>query len=72
MQARPDQDGGEGHVGTVKAFENGDEPTLIVVWDHGEVGRHYRCQTQFDLRILDSSPTGKKKAMNFLHFQFFF
>lgn len=55
------QDGGEGHVGTVKAFETGPEPTLVVVWDHGEIGRQYRCQTQFDLRILDSSPTGKDK-----------
>lgn len=53
------QDGGEGHVGTVKAFQAGEEPTLVVVWDHGDIGRHYRCQTQFDLRILDSSPTGK-------------
>ena len=53
------QDGGEGHVGTVKAFQAGEEPTLVVVWDHGDIGRHYRCQTQFDLRILDSSPTGR-------------
>lgn len=52
------QDGGEGHVGTVKAFETAEQASVIVVWDHGEIG-HYRCQTHFDLRILDSSPTGQ-------------
>jgi hypothetical protein len=57
------QDGGVGHVGTVKAFEN--EPNsegqeVMVVWDHGIIGRHYRCQTHFDLRILDSSITGRQ------------
>ncbi|CAF1467538.1 unnamed protein product [Rotaria sp. Silwood1] len=55
------QDGGEGHVGTVKAFENendNEQQEVIVIWDHGEVGRHYRCQTQFDLRVLDNSATG--------------
>ena len=56
------QDGGEGHVGTVKAFESdndGEQQEVIVNWDHGETGRHYRCQGNFDLRILDSGPTGK-------------
>lgn len=56
------QDGGEGHVGTVKTFENEDnhgQQEVVVVWDYGEIGRHYRCQTQFDLRILDSSATGR-------------
>lgn len=56
------QDGGEGHVGTVKSFENdtsNEQQEVIVTWDHGESGRHYRCQTYFDLRVLDSSATGK-------------
>ncbi len=56
------QDGGEGHVGTVKSFENdinNEEQEVIVIWDHGEIGRHYRCQTHFDLRVLDNSATGR-------------
>jgi hypothetical protein len=56
------QDGGEGHVGTVKTFENesnNEQQAVMVVWDHGEIGRNYRCQTHFDLRVLDNSATGK-------------
>ena len=60
------QDGGEGHTGTVKALENPtdseQEQQVVVAWDLGEIGRHYRCQTHFDLRILDSSPTGKRSV----------
>ncbi|CAH0557601.1 unnamed protein product [Brassicogethes aeneus] len=51
------QDGGEGHVGTVRNFESPDE--VVVVWDNGTAA-NYRCSGQFDLRILDSAPTGVK------------
>ena len=55
------QDGGEGHVGTIKTFENknNEQGEANVIWDHGEIGTHYRCYTHFDLRILDNSATGK-------------
>lgn len=55
------QDGGEGHVGTVKMFEENcnNEQEVMVVWDYGEIGRHYRCQEHFDLRVLDNSATGR-------------
>ncbi|CAG9763780.1 unnamed protein product [Ceutorhynchus assimilis] len=51
------QDGGEGHVGTVRNFESPDE--VVVVWDNGTTA-NYRCSGQYDLRILDSAPTGIK------------
>ncbi|XP_074027199.1 E3 ubiquitin-protein ligase mind-bomb [Leptinotarsa decemlineata] len=51
------QDGGEGHVGTVRNFESPDE--VVVVWDNGTAA-NYRCSGQYDLRILDSAPTGAK------------
>lgn len=51
------QDGGEGHVGTVRNFESPDE--VVVVWDNGTAA-NYRCSGQYDLRILDSAPTGVK------------
>ena len=58
-----DQDGGEGHVGTVlevSKSEKGGE-TVLVQWDSGEQHR-YRCaRGKYDLRILDSAPTGKAK-----------
>ena len=58
-----DQDGGEGHVGTV--VEVG-EPSVsdggravVVQWDCGERCR-YRCGVngKYDLRVLDNAPTG--------------
>ena len=58
-----DQDGGEGHVGTV--VEVG-EPSVskggravVVQWDCGERCK-YRCglEGKYDLRVLDSAPTG--------------
>lgn len=49
------QDGGEGHVGTVRNFESNQE--VVVVWDNGTAA-NYRCSGIYDLRILDSSPTG--------------
>ena len=50
------QDGGEGHVGTVRNFESPEE--VVVVWDNGTAA-NYRCAGAYDLRILDSAPTGK-------------
>ncbi|MEJ1289236.1 hypothetical protein NN561_020277 [Cricetulus griseus] len=49
------QDGGEGHVGTVRSFESPEE--VVVVWDNGTAA-NYRCSGAYDLRILDSAPTG--------------
>lgn len=49
------QDGGEGHVGTVRNFESPEE--VVVVWDNGTAA-NYRCSGAYDLRILDSAPTG--------------
>ncbi|KAI5748343.1 hypothetical protein M8J77_024547 [Diaphorina citri] len=51
------QDGGDGHVGTVRNFESPEE--VVVVWDNGTAA-NYRCAGAFDLRILDSAPTGVK------------
>ncbi|XP_064626233.1 E3 ubiquitin-protein ligase MIB1-like [Lineus longissimus] len=51
------QDGGEGHVGTVRNFESPEE--VVVVWDNGTAA-NYRCAGAYDLRILDSAPTGIK------------
>lgn len=49
------QDGGEGHVGTVRNFESAEE--VVVVWDNGTAA-NYRCAGAYDLRLFDSSPTG--------------
>lgn len=49
------QDGGEGHVGTVRSFESHDE--VLVVWDNGTAA-NYRCASHFDLRVYDNAPTG--------------
>lgn len=53
------QDGGEGHVGTVRNFESPEE--VVVVWDNGTAA-NYRCSGAYDLRILDSAPTGTSFA----------
>ena len=50
------QDGGEGHVGTVRNFESPEE--VVVVWDNGTAA-NYRCAVAYDLRILDSASTGE-------------
>ncbi|BHF68253.1 Contactin-3 [Sparganum proliferum] len=53
-------DGGEGHVGSLRRFEARGE--AVVLWDSGIVA-NYRCGALgFDLRVLDSSPTGEKHA----------
>jgi len=49
------QDGGEGHIGTVRNFESPEE--VVVVWDNGTAA-NYRCAGAYDLRIIDSAPTG--------------
>jgi len=56
-----DQDGGEGHVGTVVDRPAGSRVT--VQWDSG-TRASYRCgeNGKYDLRVLDSGPTGKKEA----------
>ena len=62
------QDGGEGHVGTVaevmggRGGDDGGAPDSVVVqWDCG--GRcKYRCggkQEKYDLRVVDTAPTGE-------------
>lgn len=51
------QDGGEGHVGTVRNFESNEE--VVVVWDNGTAA-NYRCSGAYDLRVFDSAPTGVK------------
>ena len=59
-----DQDGGEGHVGTV--VEVGDQDianqprSATVQWDSGERSK-YRCgiEEKYDLRVLDNAPTGR-------------
>ena len=58
-----DQDGGEGHVGTVVEVgdqDSEDQPrSVIVQWDCGNRSR-YRCglEEKYDLRVLDSGPLG--------------
>ncbi|CAG2162780.1 unnamed protein product, partial [Oppiella nova] len=51
------QDGGEGHLGTVRNFESAEE--VVVVWDNGTAA-NYRCLGAYDLRIVDSASTGIK------------
>ncbi|XP_065199147.1 E3 ubiquitin-protein ligase mib1-like [Sycon ciliatum] len=50
------QDGGEGHCGTVRAFEGTRD--VVVIWDNG-TSANYRCAGAFDLRVWDSSPAGQ-------------
>lgn len=52
------KDGGNGHVGSLRRFEARGE--AVVLWDSGIVA-NYRCGALgFDLRVLDSSPTGRR------------
>lgn len=62
------QDGGEGHVGTVRSFESPEE--VVVVWDNGTAA-NYRCSGAYDVRILDSAPTGNFASVGFVcqHFE---
>ena len=49
------QDGGEGHLGTVRKFNSSRE--VVVLWDNG-TSANYRCRGSFDIRIFDSGPAG--------------
>lgn len=60
------QDGGDGHVGTVRNFESPEE--VVVVWDNGTAA-NYRCAGAYDLRILDSAPTGSDGVTYILIFR---
>lgn len=62
------QDGGEGHVGTVRNFESPEE--VVVVWDNGTAA-NYRCAGAYDLRVLDSAPTGEWLRADFTLYIFF-
>ena len=42
-------------MGTVRNFESAEE--VVVVWDNGTAA-NYRCLGAYDLRIVDSAPTG--------------
>ena len=58
-----EQDGGEGHVGTVVEVGEKSGSTgraVVVQWDCGERSK-YRCgvEGKYDLRVLDSAPTGR-------------
>ena len=66
-----DQDGGEGHVGTVAEVLRADRPGVVdqgcpgpcvvtVQWDCGNRCR-YRCGVgdRYDLRVIDSAPAGE-------------
>ena len=55
-----DQDGGEGHVGTVVEVGQGGGSVVMVQWDCGNRCR-YRCgeEGKYDLRVFDSAPTGE-------------
>jgi E3 ubiquitin-protein ligase mind-bomb len=50
------QDGGDGHLGTVRNFES--EGEVLILWDNGTAA-NYRCSAHFDVRILDSAPAGE-------------
>ena len=55
------QDGGEGHVGTVKTIEESqnNQQEVTVIWDNGDIRKYPRIHKYFDLRVLDNSATGK-------------
>ena len=59
-----DQDGGEGHVGTVVGvgeISDSSGRAVVVQWDCGGRPGNYRCGLggKYDLRVLDSAPTGR-------------
>ena len=49
------QDGGDGHLGTVRKGKGPKE--VVVIWDNGTAA-NYRCHDAYDLRIVDSGPAG--------------
>ena len=61
-----DEDGGEGHVGTVLKISepfNGGRRALVQ-WDCGKTGR-YRCgvEGKFDLRVIDSGQSKSDRCV---------
>lgn len=67
------QDGGEGHVGTVvevgkAGSEASPDKTVVVLWDSG-ARTNYRVgyDDAFDLRICDNAPAGNK-VVKYLYF----
>jgi len=65
------QDGGEGHVGTVveigkSSKSNTPDKTVVVQWDSG-FRTNYRVGYQgfYDLRVYDQAPTGKYCCISF-------
>ncbi len=58
------QDGGDGHVGTLRSFESPEE--VLVVWDNGTAA-NYRCGTYFDLRMLDNASAGEPCQCDHAH-----
>ena len=63
-----DQDGGEGHVGTVVVVGQ-DGRSVVVQWDCGNRCR-YRCgeEGKYDLRVFDSGPTGEYLSVQIQEF----
>ena len=63
-----DQDGGEGHVGTVVEVGDRDDANIfrsaVVQWDYGERSK-CRCGVdgKYDLRMVDSGPAGIVNAL---------
>ena len=58
-----EEDGGEGCAGSVVATKNNVEENkknAVVIWDNGNRGE-YCCGSdgKYDLRVLESSPTGE-------------
>ena len=49
------QDGGEGHLGTIRKSKVSEE--VIVLWDNG-LPSSCRCHGNYDLRVLDTAPAG--------------
>ena len=54
-----DQDGGEGHVGTVVEVQSNGSSSVTVQWDcGGKSSYRYGVNKKYDLRVLDNGPTG--------------
>lgn len=54
-----DEDGGEGHVGTLVEISES-STTVMIQWDCGNrCSYHCGIDGKFKLRVLDSGPTGK-------------
>ena len=57
-----DEDGGEGHLGTVQSYRESKD-RVLVIWDNDHKGNYRIGESgKFDLRIYDSGPAGKVKV----------